>query len=57
MAKRPRALDDNTIIIAKDGKSETREREVFNTLGFKVHDTEYLLVGLLTHKFPSDRTI
>ena len=55
--KRPRNLDNNTIIIAKDGKSEAREREMFDTMGFKVHDTEYLLSGLLTHKFPSNRTI
>ena len=55
--KRPRALNHTTIIIAKDDKSDARERELFNTMGFRVHDTEYLLTGLLTHNFPSDRTI
>ena len=55
--KYPKKMDQNVIIIGKEGTAETKEREAFRNLGFNLHDTEYLSIGLLTQKFPADRTI
>jgi hypothetical protein len=55
--KRPKKPSGNVIIIATSGKSDVKDRAEFRGLGFKVHDAEYLLAGMLTHKFPADRVI
>jgi len=55
--KYPKKMDKRVIIIGKEGAAESKERAAFRNLGFKLYDSEYLTIGLLTHKFPADRTI
>jgi hypothetical protein len=56
--KRPKKFNKDTIIIATEaGKSDAKDRAMFREMGFKVYDTEYLLTGLLTHKFPKGHEI
>ena len=57
MNKHPKKMDKNVIIVGTGAGAEAKEREAFRKLGFKVYESEYLLVGLLTHKFPAERTV
>jgi hypothetical protein len=53
--KRPKIFDEDTIIIATDAKSDEKNLDAFRSLGYKIHDAEYLLSGIMTHKFQPER--